>query len=119
MFTGIVEAMGKVQNLTPKGEDIILDIHTGDLDLGDVKLGDSIAVNGVCLTVTQLTDQGFTADASAETLRKTSLGRLSPGSPVNLEKALTPTTRLGGHLVTGAVECIGGRRTMHAEAIAT
>src|SRR5690625_689283 len=95
MFTGIVEAMGKVQNLTPKGEDIILDIHTGDLDLGDVKLGDSIAVNGVCLTVTSLPGQGFTADASAETLRKTSLGSLSQGSPVNLEKALTPTTRLG------------------------
>ncbi len=119
MFTGIVEAMGKVQGLTPKGEDIILDIATGELDLSDVKLGDSIAVNGVCLTVTQLTGQGFTADASAETLRKTSLGRLSPGSPVNLEKALTPTTRLGGHLVAGHVDGLGEVVAMHEEARAT
>src|SRR5690625_2697797 len=114
MFTGFVEAMGKVQNLTPKGEDIILDIHTGDLDLGDVKLGDSIAVNGVCLTVTSLPGQGFTADASAETLRKTSLGSLSQGSPVNLEKALTPTTRLGGH-----VDGLGEVVAMYDEARAT
>src|SRR5699024_11839855 len=96
MFTGIVEAMGKVQNLTPKGEDNILDIDTGDLDLRDVKLGDSIAVNGVCLTVTSLPGQGFTADASAETLRKTSLGSSSDGAPATLDKALTRTTRIGG-----------------------
>lgn len=119
MFTGIVEAMGKVQSLTPKGEDIILDIHTGALDLNDVKLGDSIAVNGVCLTVTSLPGQGFTADASAETLRKTSLGGLSAGSPVNLEKALTPTTRLGGHLVAGHVDGLGEVVAMYDEARAT
>lgn len=119
MFTGIIEAMGKVQALTPKGEDIILDIDTGELDMSDVKLGDSIAVNGVCLTVTRLAQQGFSADASAETLRKTSLGDLSSGSPVNLEKALTPTTRLGGHLVAGHVDGLGEVVAMYDEARAT
>ncbi|HLR17279.1 MAG TPA: riboflavin synthase [Alcanivoracaceae bacterium] len=107
MFTGIIEAMGRINKLVPTGEDITLDIDTGELDLSDVQLGDSIAVNGVCLTVTQLPGHGFTADASAETLSKTSLGQLRPGSTVNLEKALTPTTRLGGHLVAGHVDGLG------------
>ena len=82
-------------------------VNTGKLDMADVQLGDSIAVNGVCLTAVALTDSGFTADASRETLSLTSLGDLSKGSPVNLEKALTLQTRLGGHLVSGHVDGLG------------
>lgn len=107
MFTGIIEAKGEVLALTPKGGDVTLRLGTGVLDLGDVQLGDSIAVNGVCLTVTSLPGNGFTADVSLETLDKTSLGALKTGSPVNLEKALTPSTRLGGHLVSGHVDGVG------------
>lgn len=86
---------------------MILHIDTGKLPLDDVALGDSIAVNGVCLTVVELTVNGFRADVSGETLARTTLGSLKPGSRVNLEKALTPTTRLGGHLVSGHVDGIG------------
>ena len=107
MFTGIVEAKGTLAALVPKGTDVSLRLKTGALDLGDVQLGDSIAVNGVCLTVTALPGDGFFADVSGETLSKTSLGQLAPGDPVNLEKALTPTTRLGGHLVFGHVDGVG------------
>ena len=84
-----------------------LRINTGKLDLGDVSLGDSIAVNGVCLTAVELTAKSFSADVSNETLLLTSLGGLKTGSPVNLEKALTLATRLGGHLVSGHVDGVG------------
>jgi len=84
-----------------------LHIATGKLDLSDVALGDSIAVNGVCLTAVVLPGDGFVADVSNETLSLTSLGQLSTGSPVNLEKALTMSTRLGGHLVSGHVDGLG------------
>ncbi|MCL4119115.1 UNVERIFIED_CONTAM: hypothetical protein GTU68_003184 [Idotea baltica] len=84
-----------------------LHVNTGKLDLLDVKLGDSIAVNGVCLTAVALTDSSFSADVSRETLSLTSLGDLSKGSQVNLEKALTLQTRLGGHLVSGHVDGMG------------
>ena len=77
------------------------------LDLSDIALGDSIAVSGVCLTAVELTGDGFWADVSGETLSRTTLGALRPGDPVNLEKALTPTTRLGGHLVSGHVDGVG------------
>ena len=107
MFTGIVEAKGEIVSLTPKGGDVTLRIRSGALDLSDVQLGDSIAVNGVCLTVVTLPGDGFTADVSGETLRLTTLGNLRSGSVVNLEKALTPTTRLGGHLVSGHVDGLG------------
>jgi len=107
LFTGIIEAVGTIAAMQPKGEDMRLRIRSGALDLGDVKLGDSIAVNGVCLTATELPGDGFWADVSGETLRHTLLGKLKPGSRVNLEKALTPTTRLGGHLVSGHVDGIG------------
>ncbi|HFA59246.1 MAG TPA: riboflavin synthase, partial [Rhodospirillales bacterium] len=107
MFTGIIEAVGEIAELEPKGEDLRLRIRTGKLDLGDVALGDSIAVSGVCLTVVDLPGDGFWADVSGETLARTVLGALAPGSRVNLEKALTPTTRLGGHLVSGHVDGVG------------
>jgi riboflavin synthase len=107
MFTGIIEAIGSVAAMEPKGADMRLRIDSAELDLGDVQLGDSIAVNGVCLTVTQLPGNGFWADVSGETLRRSSYAGLRVGSRVNLEKALTPTTRLGGHLVSGHVDGVG------------
>lgn len=107
MFTGIIEAVGEIAALEPRGGDLRLRIRTGKLDLGDVKLGDSIAVSGVCLTAVALLGDGFWADVSAETLSRTVLGELRGGDRVNLEKALTPSTRLGGHLVSGHVDGIG------------
>lgn len=107
MFTGIIEAIGRISDIQPKGTDTRLRIHTGKLSLDDVQLGDSIAVNGVCLTVVELPGDGFWADVSGETLSKTTLGSAQKNTCVNLEKALTPTTRLGGHLVSGHVDGIG------------
>ncbi len=107
MFTGIIQAVGEVRTLESRGGDLRLHIRGGGLDMGDVALGDSIAVNGVCLTAVELPGYGFAADVSNETLSLTSLGRLKPGSRVNLEKALTLQTRLGGHLVSGHVDGLG------------
>jgi len=107
MFTGIIEAIGTIRALTPKGGDVRVLVDTGKLDLGDVKLGDSIAVNGVCLTAVELPGNGFWADVSRETLARTAFIDLKAGSRVNLEKALTPTSRLGGHLVSGHVDGVG------------
>ncbi|WP_442111966.1 riboflavin synthase [Pseudomonas sp. NUPR-001] len=107
MFTGIIESIGSIRSLTPKGGDVRVYVATGKLDLGDVKLGDSIAVNGVCLTAVELPGDGFWADVSRETLECTAFDDLKSGSRVNLEKALTPTTRLGGHLVSGHVDGVG------------
>ena len=107
MFTGIIESIGSIRSLTPKGGDVRVYVETGKLDLGDVKLGDSIAVNGVCLTAVELPGDGFWADVSRETLDCTAFSDLKSGSRVNLEKALTPTTRLGGHLVSGHVDGVG------------
>lgn len=107
MFTGIIQAVGEVAALEPKGGDLRLRIRTGKLDLGDVQLGDSIAVSGVCLTAVELPGDGFWADVSGETLAHTVIGGFKSGTRVNLEKALTPTTRLGGHLVSGHVDGVG------------
>lgn len=107
MFTGIIEAVGSIRSMTPKGGDVRVQVATGKLDLSDVKLGDSIAVNGICLTVVELPGDGFCADVSRETLARTALVNLRQGSKVNLEKALLPTTRLGGHLVSGHVDGVG------------
>jgi riboflavin synthase len=107
MFTGIIESIGKIAKMEKRGGDVRLHIATGKLDLSDVALGDSIAVNGVCLTAVVLPGDGFVADVSNETLSLTSLGQLSTGSPVNLEKALTMSTHLGGHLVSGHVDGLG------------
>lgn len=107
MFTGIIEAVGTVAALEPKHGDLRLYVRSGGLGLGDVKLGDSIAVNGVCLTAVALPGDGFWADVSGETLAHTTFGELRVGQRANLEKALTPTTRLGGHLVSGHVDGVG------------
>ena len=107
MFTGIIEAVGKIFTIDPKGGDARVRVATGKLDLSDVKVGDSIAVSGVCLTAVALSGDGFTADVSGETLTRTAFASLRGGDPVNLEKALTPTTRLGGHLVSGHVDGVG------------
>jgi len=119
MFTGIIEASGMLAAVTPAAGDAALCIQTGHLDLADVQPGDSIAVNGVCLTVVRLTGDGFVADASCETLSRTTLGQLGVGSRVNLEKALTPTTRLGGHLVSGHVDGVGKVLSLRPDARST
>ncbi len=107
MFTGIIQAIGAIAAIEHKDSDTRLRIRTGKLPLDDVRLGDSIAVNGVCLTAVALPGDGFVADVSGETLARTTLKALKVGSSVNLEKALTPTTRLGGHLVSGHVDGVG------------
>ncbi len=107
MFTGIIQAVGTIANMENRGGDMRLRIATGKLSLDDVALGDSIAVNGVCLTVVELPGDGFVADVSRETMTHTSLASLKTGSSVNLEKALTLATRLGGHLVSGHVDGLG------------
>ena len=107
MFTGIVESRGKIIEARFSGNDCRLKIDAGGLDMGDVQLGDSIAIDGVCLTVVEFNDSSFAMDVSGETLRLTSLGGFKAGRHVNLEKALTPTTRLGGHLVSGHVDGLG------------
>ncbi len=104
MFTGIIQAIGKIMQRLDIQGDVRLVIRTNGLDLVDVKLGDSIAFNGVCLTVVDKTEVALTVDVSAETMRCTSLAYLEEGAAVNLEKALLPTTRLGGHLVSGHVD---------------
>lgn len=107
MFTGIIEALGRVESIRPEGGEHRLRVSSEALDFADVRTGDSIAVNGVCLTVTAFNAPWFDADVSGESLRLTTLGGLRSGSPVNLEKALTPRTRLGGHLVSGHVDGMG------------
>jgi len=106
MFTGIVEALGQVATLTSRGNDLRLSVVSDDLEMSDVKPGDSVAVNGVCLTVIDTLRTGFDVDVSAETLACTTIGDLAAGAAVNLEKALLPTTRLGGHLVSGHVDAV-------------
>ena len=107
MFTGIIEATGTVSAIKKTGSDAVLTIATGQLDLSDVKLGDSIATNGVCLTVTRLGKQSFDADVSGETLSRTTFADATVNTRANLEKAMLLTTRLGGHLVSGHVDGIG------------
>ncbi|ELA8350230.1 riboflavin synthase [Vibrio alginolyticus] len=107
MFTGIIEAVGTLTAITPTGEDISVTVEVGKLEMSDVKLGDSISTNGVCLTVTSYTETSYTADLSVETLNKTSFSTYQTGDKVNLEKAMLPTTRFGGHIVSGHVDGIG------------
>lgn len=115
MFTGIIEAIGRIAAFEPQGDDRRLRVQSGRLDLADVRPGDSIAVSGVCLTVVELAGDGFWADVSNETLARTVLGRWERGASVNLEKALTPSTRLGGHLVSGHVDGVGTVRDRRAD----
>lgn len=110
MFTGIIQALGRVGSVQPRAAAARLHIDTGELALDGVAMGDSIAVNGVCLTVIELAPAGFAADVSRETLERTTLGRLGPGHPVNLERALTPASALGGHLVSGHVDGVASVR---------
>ncbi|WGV99679.1 riboflavin synthase [Vibrio sp. YMD68] len=107
MFTGIVETVGSIASIVPKGEDISVTVNVGKLDMSDVKLGDSIATNGVCLTVVDFNSSSYTADLSLETLNKTGFTDYKTGDKVNLEKAMLPTTRFGGHIVSGHVDGVG------------
>jgi riboflavin synthase len=116
MFTGIIQAIGTVTRVEPRGGDCRLTIATGKLPMTDAKLGDSIAVSGVCLTAIELGATHFAADVSRETLSRTTLGDARPGSHVNLELALLPTTRLGGHLVSGHVDGVGTILDKHGDA---
>jgi riboflavin synthase len=116
MFTGIIQAVGKVEALAPQGGDLRLSIGTGELPMQDVNVGDSICVSGCCLTVIAKREHAFDADVSKETLSLTTLGSLKPGSPVNLEKSLTLGTPLGGHLVSGHVDGLGLVKSRRVEA---
>ena len=107
MFTGIIEAVGSITAAEQKSGDLKLTISTGKLDMNDVQQGDSIAVNGVCLTAVEFDANYFVADVSNETIEHSATGKLQQDSEVNLEKALTPNTRLGGHLVSGHVDGVG------------
>ncbi|MCJ8145381.1 riboflavin synthase [Acinetobacter sp. A3.8] len=106
MFTGIIESVGQVQSVQPVGGDVRLKIQT-KLDMSDVHLGDSIATNGICLTVIEFGEDWYAADVSRESLHRTTLGQWKAGQTVNVEKAMLPTTRFGGHIVSGHVDGLG------------
>lgn len=106
MFTGIIESLGKVESLQSVGGDVRLRIQT-DLDMSDVHLGDSIATNGICLTVIEWGENWYAADVSRESLNRTTLGQWKVGQAVNVEKAMLPTTRFGDHIVSGHVDGLG------------
>lgn len=116
MFTGIVEAVGEIAACELRGGDVRLRVNTNNLELADLQLGDSISTNGVCLTVVELPGDGYVADVSAETLAMTTIGDWSLGTPVNLEQALTPQTRMGGHMVSGHVDGVGEVVSRHPDA---
>lgn len=107
MFTGIVKTIGSITALSRREGDVRLTVSAGDLPWSDYETGESIAVNGVCLTVVALHDDGFDADVSVATLEVTALGELQSGSEVNLEPAMSLGERLGGHFVSGHVDCVG------------
>jgi riboflavin synthase len=116
MFTGIIQAVGTVVALQPSNGDLRLRIATANLGLSGVALGDSIATSGVCLTAVELPGDGFWADVSRETIAHTTIAQWQLGAPVNLEKSLTPTTALGGHIVSGHVDGIGTVVRRHDDA---
>lgn len=116
MFTGIVQGVGRLSERESRGGDARLRIGAGTLPFDDVALGESIAVNGVCLTVTAFDAASFAVDASNETLALTTLGTLAIGRPLNLERAMRPTDRLGGHLVSGHVDGVGEVRGIEPDA---
>ena len=107
MFTGLIAGVGRLAAREMRGGDARILVEAGTLPFDDVHLGESIAVNGCCLTVVAFDATGFAVDASNETLALTTLGRLAIGAPVNLERAMLPTDRLGGHLVSGHVDGLG------------
>lgn len=116
MFTGLIEGVGCVRALEPRGGDLRLHVEVGTLAFDAVALGESIAVSGVCLTVVEFDVTGFAADVSTETLALTTLGGFAPGRAVNLERAMRPTDRLGGHLVSGHVDGLGRVVSVHDDA---
>lgn len=114
MFTGLIEEVGTVRTLRLEGSTAVTEIEAQRVMEG-LREGDSVAVNGTCLTVARLSQQGFIAELSQETLARTSLGEMQPGSKVNLERPLLPTTRLGGHFVQGHVDGVGKVASIHSE----
>lgn len=106
MFTGIIEAIGKIKHINVNGQGARLTVDVGKLNMNDVKLGDSIATNGICLTVVAFDTHSFSADVSTETLQRTGFAHYQVGQKVNLEKAMLPTTRFGGHIVSGHVDAV-------------
>jgi riboflavin synthase len=116
LFTGIIATTGTIGAIRVSGGDWRLTITSPELDFGDVQLGDSIAVSGICLTVVELQPRAFVADVSRETLACTTMGSWQQGELVNLEKALTPHSRLGGHIVSGHVDGVGELVSRHADA---
>ena len=107
MFPGIIQGGGRLAGIEPRGGDVRLVVEVGSLAFEDVELGESIAVNGVCLTVVEFDASTFSADASNETLSLTTLGGLAEGDALNLERAMRPVDRLGGHMVSGHVDGVG------------
>lgn len=118
MFTGIIEAIGTIESLVPKEGDLTIEVNTGKLDLSDVRIGDSICTNGCCLTVVELAAKGYRADVSTETLSVTTLDEWQVGSSVNLEKSLTPESRMGGHMVSGHVDGVAEILSRESSALA-
>lgn len=116
MFTGIIETTGRIKEIRQTSGDVQLVIESNHLDLSDVNLGDSIASNGICLTVVAIEKNSYVVDVSRETLNKTALKNWRIGDIVNLEKAMMPTTRFGGHIVAGHVDGVGKIRTIHSDA---
>jgi len=106
MFTGIIEAVGQINTIAINAQGARISVATGSLDMADVKLGDSIATNGICLTVVDFSANSFSADVSNETLIRTGFAHYKSGQKVNLEKAMLPTTRFGGHMVSGHVDAL-------------
>jgi len=116
MFTGIIRSKGRIEALERRGGDVRLRIAAPELDWASFEVGESIAVNGVCLTATRIHDDGFDTDVSNETLSVTSLGDVAAGDPVNLEPSLAIGDRLGGHIVSGHVDCMGTVRALEKDA---
>ncbi len=116
MFTGLIQGVGRLRALEPRDGDIRIHIDAGSLPFNAIELGESIAVNGVCLTVTGFDDVSFSADVSTETLSLTTLGALGEGAALNLERALQPTERMGGHMVSGHVDGVGRVLDVHDDA---
>ncbi|MCS5587320.1 MAG: riboflavin synthase [Porticoccaceae bacterium] len=116
MFTGIISAIGEIVKLEEKQGDVRLSIATGDLGIEDVRLGDSIACNGVCLTAVEIMEKGFVADVSVETLSLTSIGDWKTASRINLEKAMRASDRFGGHIVSGHIDGLGEVVFLHEDA---
>ena len=106
MFTGIIEEVGEIKNIKRGARSALIEVGAA-IVLSDVKEGDSIAVNGVCLTVTEFTDSSFTADVMRETVERSSMGKLKVGNPVNLERAMVADGRFGGHIVSGHIDGTG------------